>query len=172
MPTIVFHGSDEEPAFRLGHEGTNSCALGQFAVERWGAFFTDNPAFAGLYGRARAYELDLGRTVRLDGPGGRDVVYEFLDGLAPHSAEREVWLRAREVAGGRLPLWHLFDGDLGRRFHAHLTGRGFDSAAFYEANEDEDGDEHESRTVVVLDVARIVRAPSLDPAEPMPGMVP
>lgn len=153
----AYHGSSHpSQAFVLGHTGENSHTFGHYQSQRWGAFFTDNPEFAQIYGQVGAYDLNIQHTLNLKQDRG-ETIYQFMQTLDAFDGqgEREVYLDARNVLHGDWPYWHLFENELGKRFVAYLKEQGYDSVSFEEYNEDGDGEEHRSQTIVVLDPSLI-----------------
>lgn len=143
----VFHGSsDNDPVFRIGHVGKNSHTFGHYESQRWGVFFTDNPDFASMYGAVKTYDLNLKRTADLDGRNGQLLYSEFVDTIDAFE-ERNLWLAATNTHH----TWQMFEGDLGKRFFQFLKKKKFDSATFTEFNENDDGEEIQSQTIVVFD---------------------
>jgi hypothetical protein len=156
---IAYHGSQSaNPTFVMGHTGENSHTFSpSYQTQRWGIFFSDNPKFAALYGEPKAYRLNLSDTLNLDKDRG-DTITAFVETLDPHDpVERPIWMDARNVQQGTWRMWQIFEGELGQRFVAFLRAEGYDSVTFYEANDDDAGDEHESQTIVVLDPHLIAR---------------
>jgi hypothetical protein len=147
----AFHGSQmDNPEFRIGHTGENSHTFGHYDSTRHGVFFSNNPEFAAMYGSVKQYDLNINSTYVAD--RRRELIYDFVDTLDAFSEqERSIFLNARNIASGSWPLWHLFEDELGARFVAFMVGQGYDSMSFEEANENDDGDEIESTTIVVFD---------------------
>lgn len=148
----AFHGSQQSggPVFQLGHSGDNSHTIGSYQSKRWGVFFTNNPDFARLYGTVNQYTLNVNNTIDFEIDHG-DTFREFLETLDPFGDERQLWLAAKHLRHD----WQMFENEVGERFVAFLKERGYDSAAFVEYNEDENGEEHRSETIVVFDPAKI-----------------
>lgn len=149
----MYHGSsEEEPRFRMGHTGINSTVLGAYEVTRWGVFFTDNPEFAKLYGDVKPYEIKVTSTIDLDGKSG--IISDFIETLD----DRNLWHDAMH----KRHVWQFFEGEIGERFASYLKGLGYDSAKFTEYNDDDDGNEIESQTLVVLDLHKIRKVGNRD----------
>jgi hypothetical protein len=149
---LAYHGSAEsKPKFIMGHTGHNSHTFGSYDSQRWGAFFSDNPKFAGMYGKVAEYDLAIKRI--LDCDNNSNVIWHFIQSLDPFDPnERPVWQEARGSYQHNPPrYWQFFENELGERFVAYLRKLGYDSAVFEEYNEDDDGQEHKSHTIVVLD---------------------
>jgi hypothetical protein len=152
---IGYHGSSESsPVFARTHTGHNSHTFGAYDSNRTGAFFTDNPEFAAMYGVVGKYRL-LVKNTCID---CLEQAYDFsetLDAFSP--AERSLWLDIRRIrTTGK--VWQLFENDIGEAFVRWLIEQGFDSAQFDDwTDEDEDGVEHDSVTTVVFDPTNITR---------------
>lgn len=154
---IMYHGSQtRNPVFFKRHTGNNSHTFGNYNSTRYGAFFTDNPKFAKLYGQVQSYDINVRRTLDLDKDRGNTIA-KFIKTLDPHGPDREVWLAANNVLRGSWAYWHLFEDDLGEKFTKFLEENGYDSASFRESNSDDNGRDVESKTVVVFDIGRIRR---------------
>lgn len=139
------------PSFTMGHTGDNSHTFGSYQSTRHGIFFSDNPDFAGLYGKVGKYTLHVRRTLDFDADR-MDTLYKFIDSLDAFSpAERPIWLSARNVVLGHWQPWQLFEDELGAKFVAYLQSIGYDSVSFQEFNLDDDEQAHQSHTIVVLD---------------------
>jgi hypothetical protein len=150
----AYHGSAIEPSrFRAAHGGSNSHTFGPYQSTRWGTFFTDNPEFARLYGTSREYRLNLQNTVDLDLYGG-EILSKFSQTLDAHDpSQRDMWIA---VTYNR-KIWHMFEDEVGYAFTRFLRRLGYDSARFTEYNEDDDGNELMSHTIVVFNPTRIGR---------------
>ena len=130
--------------------------FGEYESNRYGVFFTTNPAFAALYGEVEKYELLINNTINLD----KQIDFsEFIDDLL--EKDRNTGLEAREVLHGGKPIWMAFEEDLGKHFVAYLLQQGYDSATFTEYNENDEGEEIESQTIVVLKPNKIVKGGQL-----------
>lgn len=149
----AYHGSSQtKPTFILGHTGHNSYTFGSYNSQRWGAFFSDNPDFARMYGNVGEYDLNISHTANFD--NNNNIIWEFIQSLdAFDPNERPIWLEARCSFFGANPprYWQFFEDEVGERFVAFLREHGYDSAVFEEYNEDDDGETHKSHTIVVLD---------------------
>lgn len=150
----AYHGSgNSDPAFIMGHTGTNSHTFGSYQSQRWGVFFTDNPDFARMYGNVSAYDLDIHHTLDLD--NDNNIIWNFVESLDPHDpVERSIWMDARASMRDD-KHWHFFEDEVGERFVAYLHTLGYDSAKFVEYNDDDGRKEHKSHTIVVLDPSLI-----------------
>lgn len=147
----AYHGTrSPDVKFQMGHTGQNAHTFGDYTSTRYGAFFTDNPDFARMYGDVGEYVLDIKNTANLDGREGHALYTEFVDTIDAFD-ERDLWLAATNTHH----TWQMFEGDLGRRFVAFLMKLGYDSATFEEYNEDDNGTEQKSQTIVVL-VPRLI----------------
>jgi hypothetical protein len=72
--------------------------------------------------------------------------------------DRNLGLEARDVLQyGKGKVWATFEDELGKHFVEYLLGQGYDSARFTEYNEDDEGRELESETIVVLEPNKIVK---------------
>jgi hypothetical protein len=148
----AYHGSAIEPSrFRAAHGGSNSHTFGPYQSTRWGTFFTDNPEFARLYGTSREYRLNLRNTVDLDHEDIRHQFAKTLDAFDP--AQRDLWIAATYSRH----IWSMFEDRVGYAFTRFLRRLGYDSARFTEYNEDDDGNELMSHTIVVFNPTRIGR---------------
>jgi ADP-Ribosyltransferase in polyvalent proteins len=155
----AYHGSQvSQPEFKMGHTGNNSHTFGAYTSTRWGVFFTNNPDFARMYGEVGQYTLNLSNTLNLGTDNG-NTLYYFIQTLDAHDPqERPIWLEAMAVWRGRdARYWQAFEEEVGERFVAYLKEQGYDSATFYETNEDDHGNEVESQTIVVFDPSKISR---------------
>jgi hypothetical protein len=148
----AYHGTRSlDLMFKMGHTGENAHTFGDYTSTRYGAFFTDNPDFAGMYGEVGEYVLDIKRTANLEGREGHSLHTQFIETIDAFK-QRDLWLAATHTKH----TWQMFEGDLGKRFVAFLKKLGYDSATFEEYNEDDGGTEHKSQTIVVL-VPRLIR---------------
>lgn len=153
---VLYRGSDSPgESLILGHKGRVSTTIGDYETERYGIFLSDNPEFARLYGRVSTYEVNLLKTLRLGQKS--PVLWEFIESLDPHGKDRRSWFNAKlNIVQGSWPLWHLFDGDLGRLFTSFLIERNYDSAVFQEWVSNDDDVEVEGTTYVIFDKKSIV----------------
>lgn len=140
----------------MGHTGNNSHTFGAYESTRYGIFFTNNKSFAELYGNVKKYKLNISKTLDLD--NNNNFVYHFERGLdAFDPEERYIWQQVRGIESGSSPqYWQLFEEELGERFVRHLQDNGYDSATFVEYAE-ENGEEFESHTIVVLEPSLVVK---------------
>lgn len=152
----AYHGSQprDTTGFALSHRGVNSHTFGEYESDRHGVFFTTNPEFAKLYGDVEQYELMVTNTIDLD---DRNTDFaDFVDQLMDQ--DRNLGLEARDVLQyGKGKVWATFEDELGKHFVEYLLGQGYDSARFTEYNEDDEGRELESETIVVLEPNKIVK---------------
>jgi len=139
------------------HTGDNSTTFGAYKSTRYGAFFTNNPEFAKLYGEVREYDID-----------DSDIVnYELLNDLASAYASsldyhdpdiREIALSIGYIAGNtQADEWGLFEDEIGEHFVPWLKNHGYTGAQFFEYHEGYDGKELKSLTTVVFDLSIIRR---------------
>lgn len=148
----AYHGSSEKnPNFRIGHTGYNTHTFGGYTSKRYGVFFSTNPKFAAIYGEVGEYRLNLRRTLNLEKDRGK-TIHEFIESLDPFDpTERPIWMTAKYIRN----VWQMFEDDVGKRFVEFLKELGYDSASFIEYNEDDNGKEIKSNTIVVLDPSKI-----------------
>lgn len=143
---VGYHGSRAgDQVFKIGHSGNNTHTFGAYDSQRYGVFFSDNPKFAALYGNVKKYVLNIQDTADLNTPHIRQEFIESLDPFDP--VDRPFWLTVRHATG---QTWQLFEDQLGERFTKFLLDNGYDSATFAEYNEDSEGNEFKSNTIVVL----------------------
>jgi hypothetical protein len=145
--TVVgYHGSRAgDPVFKIGHSGNNAHTFGAYDSQRYGAFFSDNPKFAALYGNVKKYVLNIHDTADLNTPY---ICQEFMESLDPFDpVDRPCWAVVQHATK---QTWQLFEDELGERFTKFLLDNGYDSATFTEYNEDPEGNEFKSNTIVVL----------------------
>lgn len=156
---IAYHGSRprETTGFSLSHRGLNTHTFGEYESDRYGVFFTTNPEFAELYGDVEKYELMINNTINLD---QRHDFSDFINAMI--EKDRNTGLEAREVLHRGKPVWMAFENDLGKHFVDYLLQQGFDSATFTESNENNDGKEIESQTIVVLEPNKIIKGKQLE----------
>lgn len=157
MEKIWFHGDDREnPRFRIGHTGRNAHTFGDYESTRYGIFLTDNPEFAKIYGSVKQYRVNVSNTLKL--PQGLSVFDDLVDQLANETdvtLASDVWHSLRTILYGSSPKWMLFEGAVGAKVVEFLKMRGYDSVLFQEANTNDEGDDVESNTLVVLDDHKI-----------------
>lgn len=152
MEKFWFHGDDRDnPRFRIGHTGRNAHTFGDYESTRYGIFLTDNPDFAKLYGSVRQFRVNISKT--LDLKRGKAVLEDLLDELADE--EFDIRHSLKGILYGSSPTWMLFEGEVGARVVEFLRKRGYDSVLFQEANTNDEGEEVESNTLVVLDDHKI-----------------
>jgi len=144
----AFHGSVSDSKFIFGHKGNNSHTFGTYNSKRWGIFFSNNPNFAKIYGNVSEYILNIKNTFEFN-EYNIDAFLESLDPFDP--SERPIWQVARHIK----KEWQFFEDDVGEYFVKYLFARDFDSATFIEYNEDENGVEQKSHTIVVFDPSLI-----------------
>lgn len=153
---LAYHGSTmDNPTFDSHHTGHNSHTFGAYESTRHGIFFTDDPEFAALYGKVGRYRLNIHHTLDLE--NDNNAIWDFVQSIDPFGPDRNLWIEARGIMYDS-KYWPLFEDEVGERFVAFLRERGYDSASFHEYNEDDNGQEHESHTIVVFDPQLVQRA--------------
>jgi hypothetical protein len=116
-----------------------------------------------MYGTVQKYRLNVSKTLDLD--NDNNFVWNLYQSVDAFE-ERDLWLGLKRIVNGS-PSCHLFEEELGAFFTKHLLDLGYDSATFEEYGEDDDGTEHRSRTIVVLDPAKITKAPDFSKDNPL-----
>jgi hypothetical protein len=159
----AYHGSsNDHAAFDVSHTGNNSTSFSEYTSKRYGAFFTDNPKFAAIYGDVMEYDLNISNTLDMDKREINEIIYDFSE--IADDIETGLRNEALNVARGHVDRWILFENTLGKYFVAFIKDLGYDSAVFTEDHEDQDNadDYIEGRTIVVFNPSHIIKNGQLE----------
>lgn len=152
----VYHGSKNgHGKFEIGHQGNNSHTFGEYNSTRYGVFFTNNPKFAAIYGDVDTYDLSLSKKDIINLDDNPNFLYYFVNDFMKDYENGDYFQDARHLQY----TWQYFDGEVGAAFAQYVKEKGFKAATFEEENEDDNGKNQRSKTLVLYDLHRVRRNP-------------
>jgi hypothetical protein len=155
----VYHGTDAQfNVFSTKGKGTQDFGwLGAFAVDRHGAFFSENPDFASTFASARKGSRIVRAYLNITNAFYADEATDILDAAEERGGDAETVNMMRWFSRLR-DKWDAFDGKDGAAFVAWLKSKGYDGVQFYEEGVGLGDDAPTQKTWVVLDPSQIKSA--------------